>query len=101
MILEIYLFLAAFDVAVLLLSWYKPQIIMFLWMPAVLSPVLAILSLDITVLGYSGGWQTYLIQDVSLTWLWYGLSAVAIGWAIVNTILILTGFYKPQHEEFQ
>lgn len=100
MILEIYLFMAGFNVALLLLSWYRPQIIMFLWMPAIFSPVLALLSLDISVISYSGGWQSYAIQDIGLTWLWYGISAIAIGWAIINTILILTGFYKPEHEDY-
>lgn len=100
MIIEIYLFLASFNAALLLLSWYRPQVIMFLWIPAILSPALALISMDLTLIEYSGGWQTQLLQDIGLTWFWYGISALQAGWAIVNTILILTGFYKKEHEDY-
>jgi hypothetical protein len=88
---EFYILLSIINFMAILLAWYRPNIVMFLWLPVVLSFSLALTSMDITMIVYDTMWKAFKIQSYGLTWLWYGLGFIQFGWAVLQTIGIVTG----------
>lgn len=92
MILELYLLLAGLAILFSALAWYDGySYFVFGWIAPVLMFSLAITSLDIMLVTYEGGWQTSLIQEYGYMYLWYGLGFIHLGYAFVNSFLVVTG----------
>jgi len=89
--IEIYIFLCATAILIMLISFFKPDILIFKWIAVILFVALGAASFNLNRIYCeytSSGWECYVHQymAVNLAYLWFGLGAVMLVYAIISII---------------